>query len=91
MEYGMTYTLDAFIVDAKTALQTHNGPAGREQVRLLLEKLLTNSSFVDEAVGPGAPSGTRKLYEDKDLGFVGGLWPGHQIHRHDRIPAGGRR
>ena len=66
----MTYTLDAFIVDAKTALKNHSGPAGREQVRVLLETLLANPSFVDEAVGPGAPSGTRKLYEDKDLGFV---------------------
>ena len=37
---------------------------------MLLEKLLTNQAFVDEAVGPAAPIGTRKLYEDKDLGFV---------------------
>ena len=66
----MTYTLDAFVKDAQAALKTHNGPAGREQVRVLLEKLLTNKSFVDEAVGPAAPMGTRKLYEDKDLGFV---------------------
>jgi hypothetical protein len=66
----MTYTLDAFIKDAKLALQDHEGPAGREQVRVLLEKLLANKAFVDEAVGPDAPLGTRKLYEDKDLGFV---------------------
>ena len=50
--------------------QCHDeGPAGREKVRVLLEQLLTNKSFVDEAVGPAAPLGTRKLYEDKDLGF----------------------
>ena len=36
----MTYTLDAFIKDAKAALKANNGPAGREQVRVLLEKLL---------------------------------------------------
>jgi len=66
----MAYTLDAFVKDAQTALKTHEGPAGREQVRVLLEKLLTNKAFVDEAVGPNAPSGSRKLYEDKDLGFV---------------------
>jgi len=66
----MTYTLDAFVTDAKSALQTTNGPAGREKVRLLLEKLLGNQAFVDDAVGPAAPIGTRKLYEDKDLGFV---------------------
>ena len=66
----MTYTLDAFIKDAKSALADNEGPAGREKVRMLLEKLLGNKSFVDEAVGPAAPIGTRKLYEDKDLGFV---------------------
>ena len=66
----MTYTLDAFVKDAKSALETTDGPAGREKVRLLLEKLLGNRAFVDQAVGPAAPIGTRKLYEDKDLGFV---------------------
>ncbi|MCF8533258.1 MAG: hypothetical protein K9G48_09675 [Reyranella sp.] len=66
----MTYTLDAFVKDAQAALKAHEGPAGRERVRVLLEKLLTNKAFVDEAVGPAAPMGTRKLYEDKDLGFV---------------------
>jgi hypothetical protein len=66
----MTYTLDAFVKDAKTSLKEHEGPAGREKVRVLLERLLTNKDFVEEAVGPAAPMGTRKLYEDKDLGFV---------------------
>jgi len=66
----MTYTLDAFVKDTRSALAAHNDPSGREQVRKLLEKLLTNKAFVDEAVGPKAPMGTRKLYEDKELGFV---------------------
>ena len=66
----MTYTLDSFVKDAQAALRASNGPASREQVRLLLEKLLANKQFVNEAVGPSAPMGTRKLYEDKDLGFV---------------------
>jgi hypothetical protein len=66
----MTYTLDAFTKDAKAALEADTGPGGREKVRALLEKLLTNKAFVEEAVGPAAPIGTRKLYEDKDLGFV---------------------
>jgi predicted metal-dependent enzyme (double-stranded beta helix superfamily) len=66
----MTYTLDAFVKDTQAALQSSAGPAGREKVRVLLEKLLGNKDFVDEAVGPNAPSGTRKLYEDKEQGFV---------------------
>jgi len=66
----MAYSLDGFIKDAQTALKDESGPAGREKVRVLLEKLLANPAFVDDAVGPAAPTGTRKLYEDKDLGFV---------------------
>src|SRR5471030_748707 len=66
----MTYTLDGFVKDAQAALKTDTSPGGREKVRLLLEKLLTNKQFVDEAVGPAAPMGTRKLYVDKDQGFV---------------------
>ena len=62
--------LKTAVASAHAALAAHNDPSGREQVRQLLEKLLTNKSFVDEAVGPAAPMGTRKLYEDKDLGFV---------------------
>src|SRR3981189_3243333 len=66
----MTYALDAFVKDAQAALNAHAGPAGREKVRVLLEKLLTNKLLGGGAVGPAAPMGTRKLYEDKDLGFV---------------------
>jgi predicted metal-dependent enzyme (double-stranded beta helix superfamily) len=66
----MTYTLDAFVKDAQASLKAHDGSAGREKVRVLLEKLLTNKDFVDQAVGPSAPMGTRKLYEDEELGFV---------------------
>ena len=40
----MTYTLDAFVKDAKSALEATNGPAGREKVRVLLEKLLGNKA-----------------------------------------------
>lgn len=66
----MTYTLDAFVKDTQVTLKGTAGPAGREKVRVLLEKLLANPAFVAEAVGPNAPIGTRKLYEDKEQGFV---------------------
>jgi hypothetical protein len=66
----MTYTLDQFVKDAQAALGANDGPAGREKVRVLVERLLTNRQFVEAAVGPDAPMGTRKLYEDKELGFV---------------------
>jgi predicted metal-dependent enzyme (double-stranded beta helix superfamily) len=82
----MTYTLDAFVKDAQAALKADNSPASRQRVRVLLEKLLGNAQFVDEAVGPDAPIGTRKLYEDKDLGFVVLAHvnaKGHQSPPHD--------
>ena len=47
----MTYTLDAFVKEPRPR-SSNTGPAGREKVRVLLEKLLTNKGFVDEAVGP---------------------------------------
>jgi predicted metal-dependent enzyme (double-stranded beta helix superfamily) len=86
----MTYTLEAFTKDAKAALAADNSPAGRETVRVLLEKLLTNQQFVDQAVGPAAPMGTRKLYEDKDLGFVVLAHvnaKGHKSPPHDHGPS----
>jgi hypothetical protein len=66
----MTYTLEGFVSDCRAALKQHAGPAGREKVRELLERLLANKAFVEEAVGPKAPPGARKLYEDAELGFV---------------------
>ena len=41
----------------------------------------TMASFVDEAVGPAAPLGTRKLYEDKDLGVVVLAHCNHKPHK----------
>jgi hypothetical protein len=66
----MTYTLEGFIGDCRAALKEHPGAAGREKVRELLERLLACKAFVEDAVGERAPTGTRKLYEDVELGFV---------------------
>jgi len=45
------------------------GPNGREQVRLCLERLLSNADFVRDTCGDDAPQGLKLLYEDKALGF----------------------
>lgn len=66
----MPYTLDAFVSDARTALQADNTVNGREKVRQLVEKLLANKAFVAEAFPENAKPGRHKLYEDSDLGFV---------------------
>ena len=65
----MAYDLDQFISDCRSALSRDPGPAGREQVRQNLERLLANKDFVEEYCGDGVPRGLKVLYEDPKLGF----------------------
>ena len=65
----MAYTLDQFIADCRGSLSRDPGTAGREEVRLNLEKLLHNEEFVREYCGDKAPQGLKVLYEDPKLGF----------------------
>ena len=65
----MAYELNEFIADCKNILKRDPGPAGREDVRKHLERLLTNKDFVAQTCGEDAPTGLKVLYEDKDLGF----------------------
>jgi len=65
----MAYELNEFIADCRNILKRDPGPAGREDVRKHLERLLTNKDFVAQTCGDDAPTGLRVLYEDKDLGF----------------------
>ena len=43
----MAYDLDQFISDCRSALSRDPGPAGREQVRQNLERLLANKDFIE--------------------------------------------
>ena len=65
----MAYELDQFIADTRATLKRDPGPAGREQVRANLERLLANKDFIAGTCGDDAPTGLKVLYEDKDLGF----------------------
>jgi hypothetical protein len=65
----MAYTLDRFIADCKSSLTRDPGPAGREQVRGNLEKLLANPEFLAKYAGDDQPHGVKVLYEDTKLGF----------------------
>ena len=65
----MAYDLDQFIADCRTILARDPGHAGREQVRVNLEKLLGNADFVRQYCGDDAPKGLKVLYEDPKLGF----------------------
>jgi predicted metal-dependent enzyme (double-stranded beta helix superfamily) len=65
----MNYSLDQFVADARAILNRDGGPDGREQVRVNLERLLSNQDFVRQYCGDDVPAGLTVLYEDKDLGF----------------------
>ena len=65
----MPYDLDQFIADCRETLIRDPGPAGREQVRARLERLLANQDFVKATVGDDVPLGLKVLYEDKEMGF----------------------
>ena len=65
----MAYTLEEFSADCHRILKADPGPAGREQVRQKLEKLLLEDDFVDANCGPDARGGANVLYEDTELGF----------------------
>ena len=65
----MPYELEQFINDCRSALRRDPGPAGREEVRLNLERLLSNKDFTEKYCGDDAPRGLRVLFEDPEFGF----------------------
>jgi len=65
----MAYDLDQFVADCRATLSRDPGPAGREDVRVRLERLLANPDFIAKNCGDDAPLGLKVLYEDKELGF----------------------
>src|SRR5205814_7624890 len=60
-DQAMTYSLDAFCEDCRTALKTDHGPGGREAVRQNLERLPAETAFPDKHV-LSAPPGRHTLY-----------------------------
>jgi len=69
MAQESSYDLDQFIADCRNDLTRDPGPAGREQVRANLEKLLGNPEFIRAYCGDDAPRGLKVLHEDDKLGF----------------------
>lgn len=65
----MSYSLEEFCRESHDALAAEPGPAGKEKVRRILEKLLTDKAFIAAYLGDDQPDGRRTLYEDPDLGF----------------------
>ena len=65
-EAAMSYDLDQFVSDCRAILKRDGGPKGREEVRLRLERLLSNRDFVEKYCGEQVPRGLKVLYEDSE-------------------------
>jgi len=65
----MAYGLDQFIADCRATLKRDPGPAGRETVRQLLERLLRDRDFIARHCSDTAPAGLHVLHDDPELGF----------------------
>jgi hypothetical protein len=64
----MSFTLESFAADVQRILQRDPGPAGREQVRRLVEEALQDRQFIAEHVNDDTPE-RQVIYEDPELGF----------------------
>jgi predicted metal-dependent enzyme (double-stranded beta helix superfamily) len=65
----MGYTLEKFCADAHAALTRDSGAGGREEVRVLLEKLLKDEAFLAKECGADAAPGIRTVYRDPETSF----------------------
>jgi predicted metal-dependent enzyme (double-stranded beta helix superfamily) len=65
----MSYDLAQFVADCRTSLRRDPGPAGREEVRANLERLLAERDFVTRYCSDETPAGLRVLHDDSELGF----------------------
>jgi len=65
----MPYDLSRFIDDCRATLKRDPGPAGREKIRALLERLLQDEDFIAAHCSDSAPKGLYVLHDDAELGF----------------------
>lgn len=65
----MSYDLSRFIDDCRAALERDPGPAGRERIRVLLERLLRDEGFLAAHCSDRTPKGLYVLHDDAELGF----------------------
>lgn len=65
----MSYTLDEFAADCRSALKKDAGPAGIEEVRTYVAKALQDAELIAEYLPPDADKERRVIYEDPELKF----------------------
>jgi predicted metal-dependent enzyme (double-stranded beta helix superfamily) len=64
----MSTTLEQFVGECRTILESEPGPSGRRQICMILEQLLRDPQFLSETVKEKTPE-RQVLYEDPQLGF----------------------
>lgn len=62
-------SLEAFCNDTRSILAGQDNPAGREQIRQRLERLLGDAAFCREHMGADNNAGMTEIYQDPDLRF----------------------
>jgi len=65
----MAFTIDAVAQQVRNFLLADQGPAGREQVRVYLQDVVSDQAFASEYLDDSQPQ-RRVLYEDEALGFA---------------------
>ncbi len=66
----MSYSLSEFVTDVNESLTRDSGPAGREQVRANLERLLAEPDFIAHIRGLDIAEGVKVLHKEKGLGYL---------------------
>lgn len=65
----MGYTLEQFASQCHDLLKAEPGPAGREKVRQLLQKVLVDEDFVRAHLGSDNTTAKQIIYQDAELDF----------------------
>lgn len=64
----MSISLEQFVGECRTILESEPGPSGRRQICMILEQLLRDPKFVSSVIKEKTPE-RQVLYEDPQLGF----------------------
>jgi hypothetical protein len=65
----MAYGKDEFITDCREAMKTLDGDGARKSICTSMEKLLENTDFIAQNLGPDKEEGRHTVFQDDETGF----------------------
>jgi len=65
----MSYALEELVADCRAILARELGPSGREEIRVLLERLLRDEAFLERHCSDATPPGLHVLHDEPEMGF----------------------